>query len=55
MAKATKKNFTEGPLFWRLTLFAIPIMLTGFFEICQRFSIIAALTQLLRLLESHVA
>lgn len=33
MAKATKKNFTEGPLFWRLTLFAIPIMLTGFLQI----------------------
>ena len=33
MAKVTKKNFTEGPLFWRLTLFAIPIMLTGFLQI----------------------
>ena len=31
--RATKKNFTEGPLFWRLTFFAIPIMLTGFLQI----------------------
>lgn len=29
-----KKNFTEGPLFFRITLFAIPIMLTGILQIC---------------------
>lgn len=28
-----KKNFTEGPLFFRITLFALPIMLTGFLQI----------------------
>jgi putative MATE family efflux protein len=32
MLKA-RKNFTEGPLFFRITLFAIPIMLTGFLQI----------------------
>ena len=29
-----KKNFTEGPLFWRISAFAIPIMLTGILQIC---------------------
>ena len=29
-----KKNFTEGPLFFRITWFAIPIMLTGILQIC---------------------
>lgn len=29
-----KKNFTEGPIFFRITLFAIPIMLTGILQIC---------------------
>ena len=28
-----KKNFTEGPLFFRITLFALPIMLTGALQI----------------------
>ena len=28
-----KKNFTEGPLFFRITWFAIPIMLTGILQI----------------------
>ena len=32
-AAKIKKNFTEGPLFFRITLFAIPIMLTGFLQI----------------------
>lgn len=27
------KNFTEGPLFFRITLFALPIMLTGILQI----------------------
>ena len=30
----SKKNFTEGPIFWRITLFALPIMLTGVLQIC---------------------
>lgn len=30
----TKKNFTEGPIFFRITLFAIPIMLTGILQVC---------------------
>lgn len=29
-----KKNFTEGPLFFRITWFAIPLMLTGILQIC---------------------
>ncbi len=29
-----KKNFTEGPLFFRIILFALPIMLTGILQIC---------------------
>ncbi len=29
-----KKNFTEGPIFFRITLFAIPLMLTGILQIC---------------------
>ena len=28
-----KRNFTEGPLFFRITLFALPIMLTGILQI----------------------
>ncbi|MBE6537281.1 MAG: MATE family efflux transporter [Ruminococcaceae bacterium] len=30
----TNKNFTEGPIFFRITLFAIPLMLTGILQIC---------------------
>jgi len=30
----SKKNFTEGPIFWRISLFALPIMLTGILQIC---------------------
>ncbi len=29
----TKKNFTEGPLFFRMLLFALPIMMTGVLQI----------------------
>ena len=29
----SKRNFTEGPLFFRITLFALPIMLTGILQI----------------------
>ena len=29
-----KKNFTEGPLFFRITLFALPILLTGILQVC---------------------
>ena len=29
-----KKNFTEGPLFFRILFFAVPIMLTGLLQIC---------------------
>lgn len=29
----TKKVFTEGPLFFRITIFAIPIMLTGILQV----------------------
>lgn len=29
----SKKNFTEGPMFFRITVFAIPIMLTGILQI----------------------
>ena len=32
-AAKIKKNFTEGPLFFRITLFALPIMLTGMLQI----------------------
>ena len=32
-ATRIKKNFTEGPLFFRITLFALPIMLTGMLQI----------------------
>ena len=30
----TRKNFTEGPLFFRITLFALPLMATGILQIC---------------------
>ncbi len=30
---ATKRNFTEGPLFFKIILFAIPIMLTGILQV----------------------
>ncbi len=30
----SRKDFTEGPIFWRITLFALPIMLTGILQIC---------------------
>lgn len=29
-----KQNFTEGPIFFRITLFALPLMLTGILQIC---------------------
>ncbi len=29
-----RKNFTEGPLFFRITLFALPLMATGILQIC---------------------
>ena len=29
-----KRDFTEGPLFFRITLFALPIMLTGILQVC---------------------
>ena len=29
-----KKNFTEGPIFFRITLFALPILLTGILQVC---------------------
>ena len=29
-----RRNFTEGPIFFRITLFALPIMLTGILQIC---------------------
>jgi len=29
-----RKNFTEGPIFFRITAFAIPLMLTGILQIC---------------------
>lgn len=32
-AARLKKDFTEGPLFFRITLFALPIMLTGLLQI----------------------
>ena len=32
MAK-TKRNFTEGPIFFRILLFALPIMLTGILQV----------------------
>ena len=28
-----RRDFTEGPLFWRITLFALPIMLTGLLQV----------------------
>ncbi|MBQ9070027.1 MAG: MATE family efflux transporter [Clostridia bacterium] len=33
MKTKLKKDFTEGPLFFRITLFALPIMLTGMLQI----------------------
>lgn len=32
--KKINKNFTEGPLFFRIMLFAFPLMLTGILQIC---------------------
>lgn len=32
-AIAKKRDFTEGPLFFKITLFALPIMLTGFLQV----------------------
>ena len=29
-----KKNFTEGPLFFRILFFSVPIMLTGLLQLC---------------------
>ena len=29
-----KKNFTEGPIFFRILFFAVPIMLTGLLQLC---------------------
>lgn len=34
MSTKQKKNFTEGPLFFRITLFALPILLTGILQVC---------------------
>ena len=34
LSKKIKRDFTEGPLFFRITLFALPIMLTGILQIC---------------------
>lgn len=34
MFKKQSRNFTEGPMFWRITAFAIPLMLTGILQIC---------------------
>jgi len=31
--KNTKRDFTEGPLFWRLFLFAVPLMLSGLLQV----------------------
>ena len=31
--KALKRDFTSGPIFWRLTTYSIPIMLTGLLQI----------------------
>ncbi len=33
MARKTKHNFTEGPLFWKLLKFAFPIMLTSVLQL----------------------
>ena len=34
MLKAkTKQSFTEGPIFWKITLFALPILLTGILQV----------------------
>lgn len=30
----TKRNFVEGPIFYRIFLFAIPLMLTGILQVC---------------------
>ena len=32
-ARGTKRDLTSGPLFFKITLFALPIMLTGFLQI----------------------
>ena len=29
-----KKNFTEGPIFFRILFFTVPIMLTGLLQLC---------------------
>ena len=29
-----KKNFAEGPIFGRMVLFALPIILTGLLQLC---------------------
>ena len=29
-----KRNFTEGPIFFRITLFALPILITGVLQVC---------------------
>ena len=34
LSKKFKRDFTEGPLFFRITLFALPIMLTGILQTC---------------------
>ena len=34
MQQIKKKNLTEGPLFWRMLLFALPIIATGVLQIC---------------------
>ena len=31
--RGTKRDLTSGPLFFKITLFALPIMLTGFLQI----------------------
>ena len=33
MFSKPRKDFTEGPLFFRITLFALPVMLTGILQI----------------------
>ena len=33
MQQLRKRNFTEGPLFWRMLLFSLPIMATGILQI----------------------
>ena len=29
-----KPNFTEGPIFWRLFMFTLPIIATGLLQVC---------------------